>query len=273
MVNTSVSSEYVVEKRKTKFTLSVGVFVTAFLVVLYLTLALVFTNNTESFSSQSAYPPPCIDDGILPATPSGVSVRVLNGTKNAGLANAVADALSLRGFSVIGTDNANMVVDDTQIRFGMNATASAYTVAGNFVEPTMVLDDRTDGLIDIVVGRTFDDLIEQDLVSTFDRSKPLSAPKSCKPVSRIAPAPALQHDTSAVPAYKESGVDGGPAVPSDSATTAHDDSSGSTAPEPDPTPAPTNAAQTPDGSKTNEVPAPPITPMYDENGKWIGDKQ
>jgi hypothetical protein len=260
MLSKNLSSEYAIEKRKTKFAFSVGTFITVFLLIIYFILAFLFAGNTTNFSSQSAYPPPCIDHDVLPATPNEVSMRVLNGTSKAGLANAVADALSLRGFSIIETDNADMVVGDTQIRFGANATASAYTVAGNFNEPTIILDDRTDGLIDIVIGRTFDDLVEQDLVSTFDRSKPITTPKHCKPVTKITPVAALEHNASLVPAYKISGVDGNSASPSSSTTAVQDDSLPKDTPESGSSleVAPTSIAPTPD--KPTEAWAPPLHP-------------
>ncbi|MDR1448501.1 MAG: LytR C-terminal domain-containing protein [Candidatus Ancillula sp.] len=249
MSSRNLYSEYAIEKRKNTFTFSVGVFVTVFLLVIYFTLALLFTKSTENFSSQSTHPLPCIDDNVLPIAPSEVSVRVLNGTMNAGLADAVANALTMRGFSVVETNNANMIVNDTQIRFGENATAAAYTVAGNFIEPTIVLDNRTDGLIDIVVGRTFDDLVEQDLATTLDRSKPMVVPKYCKPIKSITPVAALNHDASQIPAYKYSGIEGSSSsTPSDSPTTAHDDSGNS------------QTAIDPNAPNTHEAWAPPVGP-------------
>ena len=52
------------------------------------------------------------------------------------------------------------------IIFGKNAINQAYTVNSNFTDATMVMDDREDMLIDVVVGATFDNLQNQKKVPT-----------------------------------------------------------------------------------------------------------
>ncbi|NEG90424.1 LytR C-terminal domain-containing protein [Bifidobacterium aerophilum] len=104
-----------------------------------------------------------------------ISVRVINGTKFSGFAKAVADELSSnRNFPNVQTDNwqtgtdkdgnaiYNTKVERTTIYFGKNAIAQAYTVKANFNDAVMIMDDRTDMLIDVVIGATFNDLIDKE---------------------------------------------------------------------------------------------------------------
>ena len=44
------------------------------------------------------------------------------------------------------------------IVFGKNGVNQAYTVASNFTDAMLVMDDRQDQLIDVIVGATFENL-------------------------------------------------------------------------------------------------------------------
>lgn len=93
---------------------------------------------------------------------ANVKVRVLNGTKFVGFAKAVSTALSNRQFKVTGWDNyKGKKVERTTIYFGKNAINEAYTLNTNFTDAVMVMDDRDDKLIDVVLGASFNDLAQQ----------------------------------------------------------------------------------------------------------------
>ncbi|MCI1220234.1 MAG: LytR C-terminal domain-containing protein [Bifidobacterium sp.] len=95
---------------------------------------------------------------------SSVQVRILNGTKFAGLAKAVGNALINRDFEVTTIGTSNEKVERTVIHFGRDAIAQAYTVNANFTDAIMQMDDRKDQLIDVVIGPTFTDLQDQKKV-------------------------------------------------------------------------------------------------------------
>lgn len=96
-----------------------------------------------------------------------ITVRVLNGTEFAGFAQAVSSALQNREFNTQAAGNyTSSKVERTMIIFGKNAINQAYTVNSNFTDATMVMDDREDMLIDVVVGATFDNLQNQKKVPT-----------------------------------------------------------------------------------------------------------
>ncbi|PAU69775.1 LytR cell envelope-related transcriptional attenuator [Bifidobacterium italicum] len=116
---------------------------------------------------------PCVSPAADGSTPKyvdnrSVTVRVLNGTQFSGFAQAVAEALENREFVVQGVDNYDSSkVERTLIIFGKNAIPQAYTLASNFSDAQMVMDDRPDKLVDVVLGATFKDLVPtEDLPKT-----------------------------------------------------------------------------------------------------------
>ena len=123
-----------------------------------------------------------------------ITVRVLNGTKFIGFAKAVSGALENREFNTQTPDNyTSSKVERTIIFFGKNAINQAYTVNSNFTDAMMVMDDRTDQLIDIVVGATFDNL--QDTKKVPAAGKQLESFEGCVAADKLTDLPkADQHD-------------------------------------------------------------------------------
>lgn len=193
---------------------SVIVFLCVFLVLSFFAISIVLNPGSpdSTASAQDQYKAPCLEpimaaDGtsestvVYPAVSNSISLRVLNATELSGFGNAVAASLKIRGFSVIGADTFPGALNDTQIRFGRNAIREAYTLADNFYSPVLVLDDREDGLIDVVIGRTFTDLKDIDLVGTQNISNALVSLPKCSSVADIKPIAALDHDTTLVKPY------------------------------------------------------------------------
>ncbi|KFI49551.1 LytR C-terminal domain-containing protein [Bifidobacterium biavatii] len=141
---------------------------------------------------------PCVPNGSdgkpakYPAY-NTITVQVENGTDHLGFAGAVTDALSNRGFVMqdAGTltkqkdgkevldKNGDTIVDSsiqrTVIYFGKNAIAQAYTVNANFTDAVMIMDDRSDMLVTVVLGATFNDLTAKDaLPATGDTIESIS---------------------------------------------------------------------------------------------------
>lgn len=105
---------------------------------------------------------------------SQVPVRVLNGTGFRGMAGAVGEALKNRQFDVRSVTNytKDSNVQRTTIYFGEQAINNAYTLAANFDDAIMVMDDRTDRLVDVVLGASFNKLRDQkDLKQDGDTIK------------------------------------------------------------------------------------------------------
>lgn len=91
--------------------------------------------------------------------PRTVHVQVLNGTTHLGFAGAVSAALENRQFAPLKAGNyPSKRVERTTVYYGKNAVNEAYTVASNFTDAVMVMDDREDKLVNVVLGATFTDL-------------------------------------------------------------------------------------------------------------------
>lgn len=111
---------------------------------------------------------------------NSVILRVLNGTDGRGLAGAVGEALKDRQFDVRTVANfSSAKVTRTTIYFGVNAINPAYTVKEYLPDAVLVMDDRQDRLVDVVIGATFSDLTPEsevkkhgDTIKDFEGCKP-----------------------------------------------------------------------------------------------------
>ena len=98
-----------------------------------------------------------------------VPVEVLNGTNSRGLAGAVSEALEDLQFNVVATGNyTSSNVERTTIYYGVNAINPAYTLNEYFSDAVMVMDDRQDRTVDLVIGSTFKDLKTESEVKNSD---------------------------------------------------------------------------------------------------------
>ncbi|RSX54522.1 LytR cell envelope-related transcriptional attenuator [Bifidobacterium dolichotidis] len=122
-----------------------------------------------------------------------VTVRVLNGTKFTGFAKAVGEALNNREFIVKNYENyPDGKIERTRIVFGRNAIPEAYTLASNFTDAVLVMDDRQDKLIDVDLGATFKDLRPESEVPT---GKEIVNIEGCLPADQMKDLPkAPEHE-------------------------------------------------------------------------------
>ncbi|MEK8227445.1 LytR C-terminal domain-containing protein [Oerskovia sp. M15] len=124
-----------------------------------------------------------------------MQVRVFNGSGKGGLAAANADILASRDFTVVATDDLmtpegkNTTQTATQISFGATGIAQAYTLAAHYESPILVLDDRADATVDLVLGKNFENLVDEELVG-LDTATPLESRAGCAAVETITPQPA-----------------------------------------------------------------------------------
>ncbi|WEV59076.1 LytR C-terminal domain-containing protein [Bifidobacterium sp. ESL0728] len=113
-----------------------------------------------------------------------VEVNVLNGTKAVGLAKAVGDALQNRHFNVstVG-DFSSRKVERTTIYYGRNNIAQAYTVYSNLTDAKMVMDQRQDAVVSVVIGSTFTDLAAKESVPASGTA--IKNIEGCIPPSKV----------------------------------------------------------------------------------------
>ncbi len=110
--------------------------------------------------SLAAEPDPCATVTGSPndVDPSLVQVRVYNASFEDGLAARVGVELGKRGMKVtdVGNDPSRAQVEGIgQVRYGISGTNQATFVAANFPGLSLVLDSRTDSVVDVVLGPDF----------------------------------------------------------------------------------------------------------------------
>ncbi|KFF31871.1 LytR C-terminal domain-containing protein [Bifidobacterium bombi] len=133
---------------------------------------------------------------------STVYVRVLNGTKSRGFAGAVGEALTDRLFNVTSVSNyTRQNVKRTTIYYGVNNIYQAYTVLANFSDAQMVMDNRQDALVDVVLGTSFNDLVSKKQIPA--KNAKIKNLKGCTNLDKVDKAKlpsAPVHDAPPAPA-------------------------------------------------------------------------
>jgi hypothetical protein len=136
---------------------------------------------------------PCPPEGAEPVFYTEVEVEVLNGSGTPGLAGQTADELAGRGFVIAGTGNyPGSYPAIAQVRFGEAGLTAAYTLAAQIDGAQLVLDQREDASVDLVLGVEFRTLLEPSAVP-ISAEEPLTAPEGCIPLdearAQALPAP------------------------------------------------------------------------------------
>lgn len=128
----------------------------------------------------TAASPSCQPTGPVQAlTPRAVTVNVYNSTDRAGLAASVAKALRTQGFKVVDVANDPLgrpISGVGEIRSGSDGAAAAALVAARLAGAKVVLDNRTDATVDLVLGKTFKLLSVPPKVAPTKPSKPAATP-------------------------------------------------------------------------------------------------
>ena len=170
----------------------------AFLAVSGLAAAAIYTGaidppfergfTAKESSDDKVTPQPCLPADTLPVPYADITVRVMNATNRAGLANAAADALIQRGFVVESTGNASGAHSGVQIAFGATGLASAYTLAAHVPDARFLYDDREDASLDLYLGASYGALAEIDAVS-LDPTVAMASVEGCTVIESLTPEP------------------------------------------------------------------------------------
>jgi hypothetical protein len=110
----------------------------------------------DSALPEQARDPRAADSGPVPAD---VKVEVLNASARAGLAGQVGETLSSLGFGVGQVGNAGQPTPQTVIRFSPDEAAAAALLATTVPSATSVPDPGTTGVLQLVLGKSFDDVV------------------------------------------------------------------------------------------------------------------
>lgn len=161
-----------------------------------------FTSGEQETTTEPAPCLPAVEDqpdGALPLSYDQVQVRIFNASGKSGLAGANQKVLAQRGFEILGTGNYDSTYDaglaagstlaTNELRFGRDGVVAAYTLAAQFPEVEMVLDDREGATVDLLVGEAYErPLDEADVPLAADQ--PLTNVADCAPVDEVEPVPA-----------------------------------------------------------------------------------
>ncbi|MGW8565054.1 LytR C-terminal domain-containing protein [Isoptericola sp. NPDC055881] len=172
-----------------------------FLLVAALAAAAMYSGAFSSPFSRPIYTPvaeapqpePCLPqvkgqpDGALPVPYSKVKVRVYNAADGSEpLAGANADALTERGFDVVTSGNWLAKLDQSEVRFGTKGITRAYTLAAQYPDVRLVLDDRKGQTIDLLVGEQYSPPLSEDRV-LLTADTPMQDVEGCVPAAEITP--------------------------------------------------------------------------------------
>jgi hypothetical protein len=160
--------------------------------------------TTVGVTEQKTYPVPCLPevknqpDGALPAAYSATRVRLLNASDETGLAKAHQTVLADRGFVIVGAGDVDVSLQESEIRFGRKGIVQAYTLAEQFPEIRLVLDDRKDPGVDLLIGSEFvAPLGVEDVDVAADQ--PLKNAKDCVAADSIDPEKRIKPSTGEEP--------------------------------------------------------------------------
>ncbi|BDR55423.1 hypothetical protein KIMH_15340 [Bombiscardovia apis] len=173
--------QFVRRRQKMVFTIAISTLAVILVVALVFTLSAVRHSKKQTQQTKPNYgiAAPCAPANATVLNHPEVRVRVLNGTNKTGLGSAVMKTLRNRGFNMQGAGDfaTKTELARTEIRFGANGISQGYTVAGQFSDAIMRMDDRQDDLVDVVIGATFNDLVKEKQVVGV--GKPIESFKEC----------------------------------------------------------------------------------------------
>ncbi len=110
-----------------------------------------YRNVTAPFAGNT--PDPCVTQNVGKELKSGqVSVRVLNGGTQVGLAGRVGAELTGAGFKVTDVGNTSEIISSTVVVGASKNAPEVKLVLGFFKGATVRADQRTDGTVDVLVG-------------------------------------------------------------------------------------------------------------------------
>ena len=125
---------------------------------------------------------PCPPPDALPQPFSEISANVLNSTDQSGLAASTAGGLAQHGVQISQQSNYGGDIDGpATIVSGPRGLRAAYTVAQLIPGSTVSLDGRDDAVIDVILGGSFDQVLDPETAG-FDAEAPLTPPPGCSPV-------------------------------------------------------------------------------------------
>ncbi|MDN5931887.1 MAG: LCP family protein, partial [Pseudonocardia sp.] len=120
----------------------------------------------EALREGTALPDPTVLAAGAGPTPADVTVEVLNASDRQGLAAEVGGTLGTLGFGVGAIGNAPEQAPGTLIRFSPDRAADAALLARTVPSATSAPDPGASGVLQLVLGRTFDGVVRAPTAAT-----------------------------------------------------------------------------------------------------------
>jgi hypothetical protein len=115
--------------------------------------------------ADTALPAPSSGSGSTAApTPGELTVGVLNASDRSGRGAKIADTLGSLGFRVGTVRTAEQATEQTLIRFSPDQASGAALLASTVTSATPVPDPGATGVLELVIGRSFDDVLRPPAV-------------------------------------------------------------------------------------------------------------
>lgn len=125
--------------------------------------------------------PPCPPAEATAVAYDEISANVFNGTETQSLAAVTAAILRDYGIQTGQETNGTPYGGVVQLTAGPLGVASAYTLAGLFEDSQIVLDNREDATVDVLLGEQFEELLAVE-EATLAPGEPIPAPDGCRPM-------------------------------------------------------------------------------------------
>jgi hypothetical protein len=151
---------------------------------------------------------PCVTTTVRPGLvlpkPGTVTTNVFNATDRAGLAKKTSTDLKSRGFLIgrVANDPLGKTVATVgEIRYGPSGKANAQLMSYYVVGATLVLDQRTDATIDVVIGAKFTAVAPQKTVdAALAKPVPVESGAGCaSPSASTSPSTSPSTSTGPTP--------------------------------------------------------------------------
>ena len=107
-----------------------------------------------------AAPPPAADPNALTVAPQQITVNVYNGIGTRRLATDASEQLSAQGFGIGAIENQITGDEESVVRYPPGQLEAARTVAASVPNSVLVEGSTVGGLIDLVVGSSFDGVVQ-----------------------------------------------------------------------------------------------------------------
>ena len=123
-----------------------------------------FSHVPKSVLVEGQEPVSCVTLAVFPKDyvpkKNSFTVNVYNASQRVGMAGITAEILGVRGFKVgeVGNYDEREISITAEIHYGKKGRNAAALIAAYINNAKLVMDDRTDATVDVLVGQGFDEI-------------------------------------------------------------------------------------------------------------------